>query len=216
MSELATQPRLLKVPMSGLLPIDIADANRMLVRWGHRLGPANRPFRQEAYALELDGRPVSVAVSASIVSATVAGYGRQEVVELARLCSDPAAAWATRVMLRLWREVCAPRWDCWPVRAAISYSHNAMHRGTIYRMDGWERITETAGSSGGGAWSRPRYGGEAVAGSKTLWVWRYDRGLLEIAALALTLGISTTTLFAWIERGLVPGESWEVADADEG
>lgn len=156
-----------------LVPMGMDDANRLLMLWGHRLGPVNRPFRQQAFALELDGRPISVAVSASAVSSTVGGYGRGEVVECARLCTAPGQAWATRVMLRLWRQVCAPRWPDWAVRAAISYSQNAHHRGDIYRFDGWTKGAEDCGSNGGGAWSRKRYATDAVRGSKTLWIYRY-------------------------------------------
>lgn len=169
------QPTLLSVPMAGVSPVDVGTANRLLAEWGHRLGPVNRPFAMQGFLLELHGEPISVAVSASAVSATVAGYRRTEVVELARLCSRPDHRWATRVMLRLWREVCAPAWPCWKPEAAISYSHNAMHAGGIYRFDGWERHTDKAGSSGGGAWSRKRYAGDAAHGKKTLWVWRYRR-----------------------------------------
>lgn len=172
----AVQPRLLTVPVAGVLPITPDEANDHLVAWGHKLGPVNRPFRMEAWALEVDGRPVVVAVSASAVSDTVAGFRRTEVVELARQCAAPGCAWANRVMLRLWREVLAPRWDCWPVKAAISYSKNGMHKGDLYRFDGWEKVTETAGSGGGGSWSRPRYATDAVHGPKTLWLWRYDAG----------------------------------------
>ena len=163
--------RLLDVPMVGLYPIEVFDANGLLSRWGHRLGVCNRPFRQEGYVLELQGRPISVSMSASIVSNTVAGYARQEVVECARLCSDPEYSWATRIMLRLWREVCAPAWACWPVKAAISYSHNGMHSGDLYRFDGWLKVSERAGSSGGGHYSCQRYATDAVHGSKTCWIW---------------------------------------------
>lgn len=172
-----TRLRLIDAPMVGLYPTQLRDANRLLVEWGHRLGPVDRPFRSEAFVLEIDGRPLAVAVSASAVSASVAGSGRTEVVELARL--GAAAPWACRIMLRLWREACAPRWKCWPVKAAISYSHNAMHPGNLYRFDGWERAGENCGSNGGGAWSRKRYAGDAVAGSKTLWVWRYPEQAKE-------------------------------------
>jgi hypothetical protein len=167
-------PALFPMPLSGLYPVKLDEANVLLEQWRHRLGPVHRPFRSEAFALELDGRPLSVAVSASVVSATVAGYEREQVVELARLGSDPTEAWATRIMLRLWREVCAPRWHSWQVQAAISYSHNAMHRGDIYRFDGWKRIRDDCGSSGGGSWSRPRYATDVVHGRKTLWLWRYE------------------------------------------
>jgi hypothetical protein len=170
----ATQIPLLHAPMVGLVPCSLDLANDLLVRWEHRLGPCHRPFRSEAFGLELDGRWVAVAISASVASNTVAGYRRQEVVELARLGRSPTAPWVLRVMLRLWREVCAPRWTCWPVKAAISYHKQAWHSGDIYRFDGWEKGSENCGSSGGGAWSRQRYAGDAAHGRKTLWVWRYS------------------------------------------
>jgi hypothetical protein len=154
--------------------VGLKDANALLVGWGHRLGALRRPFGTRAYLMLVDGRPVSLALSASIVSATVAGYRRQQVVELARLCSAPGHAWASRVMLRIWREVFAPRWPDWPVLAAVSYSHNAHHRGDLYRFDGWARLGSNCGSSGGGAWTQRRYAGDVVAGPKTLWVWRYQ------------------------------------------
>lgn len=165
-------PRLIDVPLSGLYPVNVADANRLLVEWGHRLGPCNRPFRQEGFVLELDARPIAVAVSASIVNGPVGGLRRDQVVELARLAAG--APWANRVMLRLWRECCAPRWDCWPVLAAVSYSQNAHHRGDLYRFDGWEKVRDDAGSSGGGGgWTRPRRPEDPQAGRKTLWLYRY-------------------------------------------
>lgn len=168
----ALQLRLLDVPIVGIHPIDMWNANRLLVEWGHKLGPCERPFRQEAYALEVDARPVAVAVSASIVNGPVAGYDRQQVVELARL--GASERWANRVMLRLWRECCAPRWACWPVLAAVSYSVNAMHSGDLYRFDGWEKVRDDAGGSrGGGTWTRKRDANEPVVGKKSLWVWRY-------------------------------------------
>ena len=96
----AAQPRLATIPIVALMPINMADANTLLEAWGHYLGACARPFRQEAYALELDGEPVSVGVSASIVSSHIEQWRRDQVVELARLCSAPNAAWATRVVLR--------------------------------------------------------------------------------------------------------------------
>jgi hypothetical protein len=177
MSAVAMQLRLLTVPIVGLMPMEVEAANALLVEWGHRLGTVNRPFRSEAFALELDGRIIAVAISASTVSATVAEYRRQEVVELARLASDPTQRWATRVMLRLWREACAPRWECWPVRAAISYSKNALHPGDIYRFDGWRKVREDAGGTGGGTYSTKREAGDPLLGPKTLWVWDYTPSL---------------------------------------
>lgn len=179
-SLIASQARLLDAPLAALTVPTVDDANRLLIGWGHRLGACHRPFDQQAFSLEVDGRPVAVAISASIVSATVAGrpddgrYRRTEVVELARLCAEPDSPWANRVLLRLWRECCAPRWPHWDVKAAISYSHNAHHRGDIYRFDGWAKIADDCGSSGGGRWSSPRRATDVVYGKKTLWVWRYD------------------------------------------
>lgn len=118
--------------------------------------------------------PVSCAVSASTVSAHVrdeatgAIWPRRECVELARLCSGEP--WATRVMLRLWREVCAPQWPHWPVKHLIAYSQNDRHEGRIYRFDGWRKFTESGGSSGGGTWSTKRTASHAASGSKTGWV----------------------------------------------
>lgn len=167
------QLRLLDFAPAAFDTMPVAEANALLVAWGHRLGPLRRPFSMRAYALLVDGEPVSLAMSASAVSATVAGYRRTEVVELARLCSAPGQAWASRVMLRVWRQVFAQRWPDWPVAAAISYSQNAHHRGDLYRFDGWTKVADDCGSSGGGEWSRRRYATDAVAGSKSLWLWRY-------------------------------------------
>lgn len=168
---MSVQARLLEIPMAGLYPLGIADANLLLTEWGHRLGPVHRPFRQEAYGFEVDGRVVALATSGSIVNGPVAGLERDEVVELTRLASSEP--WGCRVMLRLWREVCAPRWKSWPAKAAVSYSHNAMHPGNLYRFDGWEKVREDAGSTGGGTWSRVRKNSDAVFGKKTLWLWRF-------------------------------------------
>lgn len=167
------QAMLIDLPVCGVYPIPLRDANELLVGWNHRLGILNRPFRNEAWALMVDGRPVALATSSSIVNGPVAGHSVQEVVELSRLCAEPGNTWANRVMLRMWREVCAPRWPLWDVKAAVSYSHNAMHKGDIYRTDGWERVRTDAGSSGGGTWSTRREEGDVKRGSKSLWVWRY-------------------------------------------
>ena len=157
----------------GFMPVHLDEANALLAEWGHYLGPVNRPFRSEAWALDLDDQPIAVAVGASAVSDTVAGYQRAEVVELARLAARER--WATRVMLRLWREVAAPRFRLGPDHpapvAAIAYSQNSRHEGAIYRFDGWTLVSENAGSSGGGAWSRKRYAGDAAHGRKRCWLW---------------------------------------------
>jgi hypothetical protein len=169
------QDRLLECPMAGLYPISNQLANEMLVRWGHKLGPCNRPFLTESFALEVKGAIVAVAMSCSIVHGPVAGYRTQEVVELARLAAE--GQYYNRVMIRLWREVCAPGYASWKPKAVVSYSHNDLHGGHTYRTDGWKKVTDKAGSTGkGGNWKRrgKGYANEAVHGFKTLWLWEYQ------------------------------------------
>lgn len=154
---------------------DQADSNRLLIDWQHSLGPCLRPYGIEPWLLEVAGAPVAVAVGATTVSATCGDWKRTEVVELARLCTDPANRWATRVALRLWREVAAQRWPHWPVRAAMSYSQNDRHDGRIYRFDGWTRVRDNVGTTtGGGQWTKTRGEDHPAAGSKSLWEWRYE------------------------------------------
>lgn len=169
------------LPAVGVEPVSNCEADALLTRWGHYLGPCDRPFGKASFALHIDGRPVSLATSASIVSSTVRvsddlSLTRGEVVELARLCSAPGEAWATRVMLRLWREVHALTWPHWPVRAAVAYSQNDRHEGRIYRFDGWTKVREVRPSGGAGQWSRARPEGDPARGPKSLWLWRYSPG----------------------------------------
>lgn len=165
-------------PIVGFVPIALDEANALLVEWGHYLGPCERKFHNDCWALDLDGAPIAVAISSSIVGATSAGYRKSEAVELSRLCSQER--WATRVALRLWREVAGKRWPCpepragEPPLAAVAYSQNSLHEGSVYRFDGWELVREDAGSSGGGTWSRKRQAGDAAHGRKRLWLWRYE------------------------------------------
>ncbi len=156
----------------GFVPCKLTEANRLLVEWGHNLGPVHRRFRSEPWLFLVDGVPTACAVSASTVSTTVTGYRRGQVVELARLCSS--THWANRLMLRWWREVGARRWECWPVEAVIAYSQNDRHEGRLYRFDGWTRFTTTAGTSGGGGtWTRRRHSTDVAAGPKSGWVYKY-------------------------------------------
>ncbi|MDG4784392.1 hypothetical protein O7626_00330 [Micromonospora sp. WMMD1102] len=173
----ATYQPVLVATAAGLTPAAIETANGLLADWGHNLGPCRRPFGSEGWVLEVAGRPVSVAVSASTVGSTAAGYPRGELVELARLCSAPGCRWATRVMLRLWREVAGPAWSYWPARAAVAYSQNDRHEGRIYRFDGWRRVTDRAGAPPGpnATWTKHRGPGHPAAGPKSLWLWEYPQ-----------------------------------------
>jgi hypothetical protein len=95
-------------PLATFDEIDDARADAALETWGHYLGGCDRPFARQSFGLEVGGVLVSVAVSASTVGATCGGYRRREVVELARLVTRPGCRWATRVTLRLWRELAPP------------------------------------------------------------------------------------------------------------
>jgi hypothetical protein len=171
---------LFDIPMCGIYPISNSEANGLLAKFEHKLGPCERPFRTESFALKLNGEPIAVAMTCSIVHGPVAGFQINEVVELARLASS--TSWANRVMIRLWREICAPNYKCWTPKAAVSYSHNGLHSGSIYRTDGWEKVSENCGSDGkGGNWGRrgKGYANPTIHGKKTLWVWRYPAAFAE-------------------------------------
>jgi hypothetical protein len=135
-----------------------AVADAALVRWGHWLGGCNRSFGRQSFGLWLAGELVAVAVSASTVNKSCAGYRRQECVELARLCSHPEHRDLTQVALRLWRVTAASEWSAhyWPVRAYVAYSNRLRHSGDLYRFDGWRRVADVPGGVAGGNWSRAR------------------------------------------------------------
>lgn len=158
-------------PVASLSEIPLSQANGLLRGWSHDLGAIRRPSGAQAWMLAIDGEPAAVAVSACTVSRRAAGYPREALVELGRIAA--AGPWANRVMIRLWREVCAPRWPYWRPAAAVSYS-TSKHLGELYRFDGWTLFASDAGSRGGGNWSTPRRRGDPLHGPKRLWVWRYE------------------------------------------
>lgn len=159
-------------PIVAVHDVALADANRLLEQWAHPLGACRRPFRSECHVMTVEGEPVAVTVSASIVSATVAGRARGTVVELARIARAPGAPWVLRPMLRIWRATLAPRWACWPVAAAVAYALPGTP-GDIYRFDGWHRAGSVAPSGGGGTWSRRPVVNDVGDGRKSLWLFEY-------------------------------------------
>jgi hypothetical protein len=198
---LAPEQLAFPIPVAGFNPVHEDFANTLLVRWGHKLGPCNRPFNREGWTLDIDGAgPVAVAVSASPVAEHMRGVEdggpvqleRCDVVELARLCTRPGWSWATRPMIRLWRECAGPRYSMpegGPPRplAAVSYSMERDGSGQVYRFDGWTRIaTGVARAGGGGPSSRsnPVRKGDPTYGKKSLWLWRYAPRPSSAAELA--------------------------------
>lgn len=156
-------------PLAGFDLITHDAADQALEAWGHYLGACDRPFGRQSFGLYLGLDLISVAVSASTVSDTSGGYQRTEVVELARLVTRPSDRWATRVTMRLWREIAPGCWAAkyWPVRAAVSYSNETRHKGDIYRFDGWTKVAVMPGSTGGGTYSKKQP-------SEPKAVWVYD------------------------------------------
>ena len=154
-------------PLATFDAIDEATARDRCIRWEHYLGPSDRPFGEQYFGLSVAGELVSVAVSASTAGVTCGGWPRKEVVELARLVTAPGERWATRVCLRFWRELAPRCWSkYWPVRACVSYSDNTRHSGNIYRFDGWSKVADYAGSSGGGTYSTKK-----AYTPKSVWVY---------------------------------------------
>lgn len=157
-------------PLATFERIEHETANAALTEWDHYLGENDRPFGRQAFGLFVDRELVSCAVSASTVSATCATFSRYEVVELARLVTRPDSRWATRVALRLWRQLAPSCWSqYWKVNALVSYSSETRHKGDIYRFDGWKKVGVMRGSTGGGT-----YTSKQEREDKALWV--YDLG----------------------------------------
>lgn len=140
-----------------------AVANDCLVEWGHRMGPLERGnVAGTHFALLHDGRPVAVAMAASLIRSCVGGGNghltRSNTIELARLCAQRPGL--CRVALRLWREFVFPSLG---YDVAISYQDADLHNGATYRFDGWSRI----GYSSSGTDSRSG----RVGRRKWIWAW---------------------------------------------
>ena len=147
--------------------IDNCIADERLSRWGHFLGPCDRPFGVQSFGLHLAGELVAVATSASTVVDACAGFARQECVELARLCSDPKHTDLTRVALRLWRKLAASEWHYWPARAYVSYADSTRHLGDIYRFDGWKKYGDVKGGK------KNNHGHMKTINDKSVWFFEF-------------------------------------------
>jgi len=173
--------------------IDKRQANELIAAFGHPLGEYNRSFGYKAWGLAIDGKAVAVAVSGSTVGATSAGYSRYEVVDLARIARHPDHPGIMRVMLRLWRDYLAGRWDYWdaPVHAAVSYALPGKE-GNLYRFDGWKFYGKCKPWAGGGeqSWSNPSKANEMDDGIKSLWYYPYPSAARDISALLGAAGFN--------------------------
>lgn len=166
------------------------QANELIGEWGHPLRQCKRPFASRAWGLAIEGQAAAVAISASTVGATSAGYKRAQVVELARIARHPDHPGIMRVMLRLWRDYFAARWDGWdtPVTAAVSYAlpkdEDGNQNANIYRFDGWKYWGECKPwTSTGSGWTRPSKAAQIGNGVKKLYYYPFPAASRDIHAL---------------------------------
>jgi len=143
--------------------VPLADANQMLVAWGHKMGPLNRGNTVGwSHALFWEDRPQAVTCASSLIRECVGGglqhLTRENTIELSRLCAVRPGL--CRVALRLWREFVFPSLG---YEFAISYQDADLHNGNTYRFDGWERV----GYSHSGTDSRSGRQGR----DKWIWIW---------------------------------------------
>lgn len=148
-------------------PIDLAEANRLLVEFKHKMGVLHRGNQSAwCHALLHEGVPVGVITASYLIRDCVGGcdrkWNRSTAVELSRLAA--ARPGLCRVVLRLWREFALP--DICRIGgfvAAVSYQDTDIHNGNTYRFDGWTKI----GNSHSGTDRRTGRRGR----NKAIWLW---------------------------------------------
>lgn len=126
----------------GAMPLE--EANAALERWGHKMGPIRRPMGlQEAHGLTIGSELVGVTVTADLICQRVASLGRDEAVELARVCAVQRDV--CRVLVRLWRLAVLPCIARHRGRAltGLSYQDAILHGGDLYRFDGWTAVARS-------------------------------------------------------------------------
>lgn len=155
-------------PLISFDSIDVGELNDCLVKWGHKMGPWNRPnYGSEAFhGLRHHGELIAVTAAARMIPARTAGFRRSEACELGRLCASRPGL--NRASLRLWREfvfpaLCLAHGWAW----VISYQDAVLHTGDLYRFDGWIK----AGVSRSGTDQRSGRKGR----NKVIWAWTADK-----------------------------------------
>jgi hypothetical protein len=156
---------MLIAPIQHIERLELADANRALEAWAHKMGPCRRPMgTQEAHGMFWNGRMVALTITADLPRETCAGLTRAQAIELARLCAERRDL--CRPMLRLWREFIFPAFERpW----AVSYQDERLHSGDTYRFDGWVRIATKQRSGTDQRTNR-------IGRVKTVWAWHSDPG----------------------------------------
>jgi antitoxin VapB len=158
----------LLAPIAAFAECGLDDVNRLLVAWGHRMGPLDRGVTNYGcegyYALLHHREPIAVATHSTLIRDHAGGglahLTRDNTIELSRLCA--ARPGLCRVMLRLWRELVFPALG---LRYALSYQDADLHTGNTYRFDGWKRSLEMS-----------RSGTDARTGKRgrNKWVWYWE------------------------------------------
>lgn len=155
--------------------IDRSEANLLLAKWGHKMGPIARQVDSEiCHVLIGSGEPVALTAASTLIREHVGGglmhLTRENTIELSRLCA--ARPGLCRIALRIWREFVFPGIG-FPV--AISYQDADLHNGATYRFDGWRRVGFSHSGTGhqakevrqGLAESGPRMKG------RDKWIWQW-------------------------------------------
>ena len=157
-------------PLVHFAPIARSELNDRLLAWGHRMGPVRRPSQGWSHGLFHEGALVAVIATDTLIRERVAGFSREQAVELSRLCA--ARADVTRVALRLWRAFVFPAIaELRGVTWALSCQDAVLHSGALYRFDGWARIAFSRSGAD------PRTGRRGR--NKWIWGWCEDSALLR-------------------------------------
>lgn len=150
-------------PLLSFDAIELREANILLAKWGHKMGPLKRGNQGAiCHALFHGDSPIAITTVSTLIAPVVGGglrdLNRDNTRELSRLCA--ARTGLCRVAIRLWREFVFPSLGC---QFAISYQDADLHNGNTYRFDGWKR----AAFAHSGKDTRSQRPGR----DKWVWVW---------------------------------------------
>jgi hypothetical protein len=182
-------------PLVSFDTISRDELNRCLGAWGHKMGPITRPeYRAPIdFGIRHHGELVAVVACDSLIRATC-GFEREDAFEVSRLCA--VRPYICRAAIRIWREFAYPDIArAWGAPWAISYQNAVMHRGDLYRFDGWQRV----GWSSGG--SDPRAAAGTVSAKKrVIWGWHGDHTVRANRKQADEIEREESPWPAWTER----------------
>jgi len=178
-------------PLVAFYQVEMAEAEELLIAWrhplhlpdpGHPAGrPYTRPFGRLPFVMEDQGRVAACVVLASTINASVCkdrGLHRYNTVDLARIARSPDRRdeKCLRAVLRIAREYLVPLWPLaypkWRQVAALSSTSLPGTPGSMYRLDGFEKIRESKPKAASG-WQGVSAANAIADGATGLWVYRY-------------------------------------------